>query len=1104
MSPTSSPHDLRSPRVRRALERARGLAELACVVAILAVGSLGAPVREAPQVDVGAALPQQVGSEPLRITVRRSGPARLAVDLAIPAPDARDDGPRHLRFPAGVTPAFVRELRLDGRPAAENPGDARALEAGAAAGAGPSWRLELPRRGSVHVSYELAAPWPGAETPAPTASVVLLVGPESVLVAGTAPFGRVDGATRTELRFDLEPLALAWPPPDARGIVSLDADQELLCAFGPWRRETHGSAALLLPAAQLRLDAQGDTFDEADANAARELLARPTVPLARALGSRPLLALLPAPPRSASPYLLYLGGERLALGPRLWLLPTAACRDLARRATRELEELRALAERDPALADAFAAAFAIDAEPAGARERALRKIWPSAPHRASATERATAALLLAFEEHGTALAEEVCAASAGAALDLGLAWRAALEARGAEQLARFDALCAGRALFTSEHLGGTWAVREAPPFPEPGLYRTDGASPRRIPAIAELRPEERHALRDLCARFALELAWPLADRATRWPALDADRVVIDERGEIALDLGALYDAEAGWAAELAAGEAVGRLVVGGRLERASGRVVQRVSWRRDALALDLELELSGLVPAPEDPHAAADAPIGRVRARREGATLTLRVRGLPPPEDESGRLELGRLLVAALQTAPAPRGKDQPIRFAPRTPRAGAPATRSRARDEASPPGWSGTPLGERVGFGFQRWDAASSGWRSSALERDEHDPLRHPEEAAVHERLLRRFLDGLVWPLPRVEGAIPYLGGDDLPFRSGHDEGHDALDLGSRLASAIEALPLHYPAGTAVRSPHRDARRLLHPAGYPVLVVELREGAHRLRVRLDLVHVKPTEAWSALGAEAAVPQELVIGELHAYDASSPWGGWITTDPALRLRGASKGNHVHLACAGLFETREADPRRNERKCAFLRARLLPALLASYALAPRLEPPAVRARGSSAEAPHVEGDAPGFHVLFDGREHASALALARYDAEQQPLEHAWFAAAMRARLLAARPLRDPESGELRPLWSDGWLSREADGALVQRVETPIDVAEGRYRLRLAVRYSGIDATTAPLGAVSPETRLARSATRDALGCELLGFDAALAAARRIAALGAALR
>jgi hypothetical protein len=1053
----------------------------------------------------------------VEIAVQRRGPAALAIELELREPaGAASRAPRRLVFPAQLPAGIVHGLEIDGAPLAA-PLEGRAVEASSGE---RGFAIDLPRRDVVRVRYELGpAPLATVDGRRPRAAepfdaTTLLVGPESILLAGAAPFARIEGVERALVRFELGAAAAAFPPLDERGRVELGSRDEILFAFGPWRREEHPRATLLLPAEALLLDPQGRAFDENYAHALRALLAHPPAPLARALRASPRIALLPVPPLAASPHLLYCGGRALALGTTLWRIPAESCRELAQLselATKEHPALRELAARDAALAAAFAAALALDALPEVPRARALRRALPSTPLRADAAERARWAILALLERHGAPLAEECCESAASAPFELDRAWRAALRARGASELASFDALAAGRALLTSARLGGPWAVREEAPARELGLHRLAGEHAQAIRSTSELSSAERAALRDLVARIALELSWPLERRSTRWPALAADAVQIDPRGELSLALGALYDAEAGWADELRPGEPVRRMLVGGTLQHGSGRVTQMLSWRRGDLALSFELELRGVEPPREGaPAEERDAPIAFVRAHRDGPSLELRLRGLPPCEEERERMELRSLLVAALQAAPGEPGDPAAPRHLARPPRAGASTARAHARaleieldegTETTPPGYSGTPLAERAGFGFQRWDAVRREWSPAALELDQHDVLRHPEEAEIHARLIERFLAGLEWPMPYVEGAEPRIGGDDLPFRAGHDAGHDALDLGSRLYAGAASEALHYPAGTAVYSPHREARRWPHPAGYPVLAVELREGDYRLRVRLDLIHVRPTREWNELDPRAALPARATIGELHAYDASSPWGGWITTDPALRLRGTSKGNHVHLATAGLFETRSADPRRNERKTAFLRAQLLPALEAAYARAPRFPGELVRSVSSSARAPRIADEAPGFHALFDGIEHASALALAGYDAEQQPREHAWFAAAMRARLRAARPVCDADSGELRPLWSDGWLSRDASGALVQRVETPIELSGARYRLRLAVRYSGVDAESAPLGAVSPETRLARNGARETLGTELLGFDASLAAARRIAALGA---
>ncbi|MBK9384619.1 MAG: hypothetical protein IPN34_07345 [Planctomycetes bacterium] len=1095
---------------------------------LLAVAALALEARGAAQ-GPAAASPQELPPQEnpalevpaLVIVVQRRGPAGLAIELEIPEPaGGASAAPRRLVFPSHLPRAIVRGLEIDGAPIAE-PLEARAAEASSGEHA---FALELPPRGAVRVRYELA-PAPlalslehvrAARAAEPRAPTTLLVGPESILIAGSSPFARVEGVERTLVGFELGPAAAAFPPLDERGAVELREHDEVLFAFGPWRREEHPQATLLLPAEGLLLDPQGRAFDEAHARALRLLLAHPPAPLARALSARPKIALLPIPPLAPSPHLLYLGGRTLSLSAGLWRISAESCGDLAQLselATKDHPALRELATRDAALAAAFASALAIDSLPAAQRARALRRALPSTPLRAEAKERARWAILALLERHGSPLAEECCEAAASAPLELDRAWRAALRARGASELAAFDALAAGRALLSIERLGGPWAVREEAEARELGLHRLASGHAHAIRSTSELSSAERAALRDLVARMALELSWPLERRATRWPALAADAVQLDERGELAISLGALYDAEAGWADELRAGEPVRRMLVGGSVQYGSGRATQVSSWRRGDLALSFELELRGVEPPRDAAHERerADDPIAFVRAHRDGPSLELRLRGLPPCEEERERRELRYLFVAALQAAPGDPGDPAVQRSVARPLRAGASAPRAFPRElalddgaETTPPGYSGTPLAERAGFGFQRWDAERGQWAPAAFELDQHDELRHPEEAAIHARLLERFLAGLEWPMPYVEGVEPLVGGDDLPFRAGHDAGHDALDLGARLCASAASEALHYPSGTAVYSPHRDARRWPHPAGYPVIAVELREGDYRLRVRLDLIHVRPTREWNEFDPQARLPARATIGELHAYDASSPWGGWITTDPALRLRGTSKGNHVHLATAGLFETRSADPRRNERKTAFLRAQILPALEAAYARAPRFPGELVRAVSSSARAPRIADEAPGFHALFDGIEHASALALAGYDAEQQPQEHAWFAAAMRARVRAARPLRDAETGELRPLWSDGWLSRDASGALVQRVETPIEVSGARYRLRLAVRYRGVDSESAPLGAISPETRLARNAAREELGAELLGFDADLAAARRIAALGASPR
>ncbi|MBL8897834.1 MAG: hypothetical protein JNM84_09405 [Planctomycetes bacterium] len=1095
----------------------RGAAALLAAAPVLAAllapsAALRAPSAAAP----GAA---ERSAPALEISVRRNGAAALAIELAIPEPsEGASAAPRRLFFPDHLPRGVVQALEIEG---VERAIELLARPAEASAAPLP-FAIELPGRGALRVRYQLApapisagAPASAERNEAPAAA--LLVAPESILFAGRSPFAFVEDLPRTRLRFELGPATMAFPPLDENGSAAIDPQGEIFFAFGPWRCETQAAATLLLPAEGLRLDPQGRAFEEVAAQSLRALLAHPPAPLVHALRSAPRIALLPEPPGEPSQHILYCGGRELALGRSLWLLPAASCRgllQLAEHATRAHPSLRSLAARDAASAAAFASAFAIDALPAGLRERALRRALPYAPLRASASDRTRGAILCLLERHGSELAEACCAAAEARDLPLDRAWREASNARGASELGAFDALASGRALFSSERLGGPWAVREEAEPRALGLHRLAEHEAQGIASASELSPAEREALRDLVARLALEITWPLARRATRWPALAPESVHIDDEGELSVSLGALYDAEAGWADELRAGEPVRRLIVGGELEHGSGRVTQRLCWRRAQLALSFELELRG-VEAPSAAarevgvDAASDAPIAFVRARREGESLELRLRGLPSFADEPANAELRQLLIAALQAAPEDAADPRAPRSTARPPRAGAHewTPRAHARDddeELAPAGYSGTPLAERELFGFQRWEEQRRTWVAAAFELDHHDALLHPEEAAIHARLLARFLAGLEWPLPQVEGAEPRAGGDDLPFRAGHDVGHDALDLGSRLYAGEASEPLHYPAGTAVYSPHREARRWPHPAGYPVIAVELREGDYRLRVRLDLIHVRPSREWNALDPARPLPVRATIGELQAFDARSPWGGWITTDPALRLRGESKGNHVHLASAGLFETRAADPRRNERKSAFLRAQLLPALEAAYGRAPRFPGELVRAEGSSATSARIENEAPGFHALFDGVERASALALAGYDAEQQPREHAFFAAAMRARLLAARSLQDADTGELRPLWSDGWLSREENGALVQRVETPIETSAGRYRLRLAVRYGGIDAEATPMGAVSPDTRLARRRAGDELQVELLGFDALLAAAQRVAALGAARR
>jgi hypothetical protein len=327
----------------------------------------------------------------------------------------------------------------------------------------------------------------------------------------------------------------------------------------------------------------------------------------------------------------------------------------------------------------------------------------------------------------------------------------------------------------------------------------------------------------------------------------------------------------------------------GELRVVAGGVVQEVTLGERTVRLtlsgfdvatlraghDLAEPVGTLSAARPAPHAEpALAELGYL----PGPHLLLRIEGLFP-DDEDGRRrfeEFARArLLPALARAPSPRPAERP----PRWP---APSERTlrgyvEAERRSRPPVPPEPPAAPDLGF------FVVAGGRER----------RVAQRGPVFERLLRRLLDGLRWPLPEAPGLSRFAGGDDGFGRDDYFE-HRALDLGSRMRDASGAFFV-WPAGTPVFPLHVELKGLSGK-------IETIEGDHRLRVSVAAHHVR-----------AGAGKDGSIGSLEPFDASIPLGGWRTSDPYLRLLGVPKGNHLHVVLRGLREEEGIDARRGIMK-----------------------------------------------------------------------------------------------------------------------------------------------------------------------------------------------
>ncbi|HHI80474.1 MAG TPA: hypothetical protein ENK02_10890 [Planctomycetes bacterium] len=184
-----------------------------------------------------------------------------------------------------------------------------------------------------------------------------------------------------------------------------------------------------------------------------------------------------------------------------------------------------------------------------------------------------------------------------------------------------------------------------------------------------------------------------------------------------------------------------------------------------------------------------------------------------------------------------------------------------------------------------------------------------------AYEHLLQDFLDRLRWPLPKLPRSWKRRMLPDDGVDRGGIEDHEALDLGAlvqredgRFGVWPEGVPVSSPlsGAEAIPAPREDGR------GF---ALRLQRGRFKLLSLVFLYHLAPK----------GPPR------LEGFSPREPLLGWERRDPAARLAGLPKGNHVHLELLGPFKGKEGLFRL------FLAHRVKRSLLAAPSSGPRLSP-----------------------------------------------------------------------------------------------------------------------------------------------------------------------
>ena len=194
-----------------------------------------------------------------------------------------------------------------------------------------------------------------------------------------------------------------------------------------------------------------------------------------------------------------------------------------------------------------------------------------------------------------------------------------------------------------------------------------------------------------------------------------------------------------------------------------------------------------------------------------------------------------------------------------------------------------------------------------SKLAKSGYDGRAQPREAAIHARLIERFVEGLRWPLAPTR-ATTFFRADDRWSRHGLEE-HRALDIGAGNWSPERGF-LAWPTGALIKPPHAACasaqRQLVRAPSDSAWVLDFAEGDYVLRVVVAAYHLQHAPARPALDSEdSGKGQRLALRGVHGAKHAA---GWSSADPLWRALGYPKSNHLHLEVLGIFEGAEARQR----------------------------------------------------------------------------------------------------------------------------------------------------------------------------------------------------